>query len=344
MVRFTTLFFAVGLVSLAGMIWFVGVDDIGDGLRRVGWGFVISCSAHLGSILLDAVTYKACAGEAGARVPYRVFARACLAAHAINTSTPTGAVGEYPRYRLIRDHVPPDTALAAVILLNMIMYVTNFGFLALAPLASLLLIDIAPSFRTVLLVCSGVALAATLAVLALVRFGLGQVPVKILRLVRVRRDRVERFQARWKSMEGHRRRALDTRARRYTAWTSGVLSRIASAIEVSVILYLLGADRVVAVALLAQSTSQIVTWVLPFVPYAAGTAEGGSYLVLRAIGVDPQLGVTMELVRKARRVVFVVLGISLLGWQTFRDLVTGRAERRQRRTAAARGAPTREGT
>jgi hypothetical protein len=53
------------------------------------------------------------------------------------------------------------------------------------------------------------------------------------------------------------------------------------------------------------------------VPLQAGSAEGGAYIVFQAVGLSPATGVLVEIGRKLRRVVFITLGVSLLGWDTF---------------------------
>jgi hypothetical protein len=92
-------------------------------------------------------------------------------------------------------------------------------------------------------------------------------------------------------------------------------------IEAGLILYFLGGDNIVAGAFLSLASYQLSGWLLSFVPMAAGSAEGSAFILFSAIGLSPQLGVMVEIGRKIRKVVFICLGISVLGWDTFRRMM-----------------------
>lgn len=101
-------------------------------------------------------------------------------------------------------------------------------------------------------------------------------------------------------------------------------SRLTGAAEVAVILGFLGHHPGVLVALLCQATGQVVGWTTSFVPLQVGTAEGGAHLLFKGLGLPPVLGVTLELARKARRLVFAAAGIALLGADAAGDLLRWR--------------------
>ena len=94
--------------------------------------------------------------------------------------------------------------------------------------------------------------------------------------------------------------------------------RMWNVLETALILYFLGGERIIAAAVLSLGSSQMVGWLFSFVPMGAGTAEGGAYVVFRAAGLSPDLGVLVEIGRKLRRIVFITLGVLVLGWDAFR--------------------------
>jgi hypothetical protein len=102
-----------------------------------------------------------------------------------------------------------------------------------------------------------------------------------------------------------------------------ILSRCANLTETALILHFLGADNVLFAAFLSLASSQLVGWVFSFVPMSAGSAEGGAYIVFSAVGLSPELGVLVEIGRKLRKVVFISLGVTVLGWDTFRQFMSG---------------------
>ena len=64
---------------------------------------------------------------------------------------------------------------------------------------------------------------------------------------------------------------------------------------------------------LSLAGSQAISWALFFVPFQAGSAEGGAYAIFEAAGLSSAAAVVSELARKLRRLVFIALGVALLG-------------------------------
>ncbi len=317
--RWNTILLIVGIAALAGLVWHVGIDQVVAGVERLGWGFLLSSGAHGMALVIDAVIYKNCAGDEGVGVRYWVFLRAGLAAHAINTATPTGTLGEVSRYTMVRDHLSSTSATSAVVLLFLASSVGNFLFLAVALAGSAIMLDLPSALTYALLGGAGVFLVLTAVVLLLMRRGVGEWPFRLLRKVRVSDARVDNMRGYWHNVERTWKASLSDRRRLVTVLGCALLSRVATTMESIIILYYLGVSDVVGVALLAAASSVLVMWATGIIPYQAGSAEGSAYLLFQAIGVAPAVGVLMELVRKARRVVFVTIGIAVMGWHSFRD-------------------------
>ncbi len=131
-------------------------------------------------------------------------------------------------------------------------------------------------------------------------------------------------------MEKSWKEATEVRGAMPRIWIASVLSRLANVGETALLLYFLGGDRVIAAAFLNLAGSVFTGWMFGFVPMQAGTAEGSAYIVFRAVGLSPELGVLVEICRKLRRVVFIFVGVSVLGWETFRSFMSGEEEQKRR--------------
>lgn len=314
-------FLICGILALGWLVYALGVDRLVDGLTRVGWGFLLSTAAFSCGILLDGVTMQACAGSAGRALPYRHFGVASFAGHAINQATPLGSVGEVTKVTMLSERMPPTQAASTVIVLNIIMFIVNCGLIAVGPVVAVAVLQ--PDRQvTVLMTLAGVVffLAGLAAVVLLMR-GPGQIPFRIALRLRVSPDRVDRWRIRWSEVEYSWMEASGDRRQMAVAWISGVFSRIAAAAEAVIILHFLGADQIFAVGLLSLAGYQLVSWLTAFVPMQAGTTEGGAYILFRAVGLSPVLGVVLELIRRIRRLVFICIGVVVLGWPTFRGLM-----------------------
>lgn len=316
------LFLAVGLGALAWMVYRVGPWTLIDGILAIGWGFALTCSAHMSGLLLDSVTLRACAGREGAP-PYLHFVRTSVAGHAINEATPFGKVGEITKYSILREKLPADRAAGALVAQNICMFVVNCGLIALGAPIAFFVFDTRGPAAVMFWVASGVFLVAGAVGLLILHRGLGGWPFVLLRhagLGRFRpsKARVQKWRAGWRKVEAAWQATSQEPKARDAAWLSAIASRMCNVLETALILYFLGGERIIAAAVLSLGSSQMVGWMFSFVPLGAGSAEGGAYVVFRAAGLPPELGVLVEIGRKLRRVVFISLGVVVLGWDTFR--------------------------
>jgi uncharacterized membrane protein YbhN (UPF0104 family) len=262
--------------------------------------------------------------SAAPSISYWQVLRASLAGHAINEATPLGKLGEVTKYTLVAEHISSQRSAAALIVQNIIMFMVNCTLMVIAPLASIAFLDIDRVFTVFLLATAGVFGVLGLATVLLLTRGPGELPFRVARRVGLGKARVERWQHTWKKVESHWQEAIHDRHGMYIMLASGVASRLASIAEIVIILLLLRRDQVLAVATLTLASSQMVAWLTSFVPMQAGTSEGGAYLLYTQLGLSPGLGVAVELVRRIRRLTFIGIGVSLLGWQTFREFTTRR--------------------
>ena len=312
----------IGAIALAWMTCHVGLDRIGDGLTRIGLGFAVACTAHLVHILMDAITMQSCAAAAGRKVSYWTFARTSLAGHAINEATPMGKLGEITKFTLLSAHFPPERAAATLIVQNFVMFVVGCVVIALAPHLAILFVDEVDPYALKILWAISITFALMGAGGLYVMWrGIGEWPFRLFRRLGVAGVRVDRWREGWRKVEiAWSEATADPRYMR-AAWLSSCSGRIASIGEALTILTLLGSEHVFAAALLSIANYQFIFWTTGFVPLQAGTAEGGAYFLFRAVGLSPESGVLLELVRKARRLVFIAIGITLLGWQTFKLMI-----------------------
>ncbi|MBI4507998.1 MAG: flippase-like domain-containing protein [Deltaproteobacteria bacterium] len=322
--RWNLLFLAIGMAALCGMVAHIGATMLTQGLLRVGWGFLALCALHFSAIALDACNLRFCAGESGARVPALQFIRANLAGHAINSATPFGQLGELTKYSLLSEHVPEEDAAATMVLSNLVRLVATCLLLGIGQPLVTLVLGLESSVSTLIHASSALFLVIAMGTVVVVRGGVGRLPFELAKRLGIPSDQVERARAFWSRVESLARRGARNRRQMVYAGAMVACSAACDLAEVTVILWLLGVEHGPSVALLAMGNAQIVSWLTGFVPLGAGTAEAGAYVFFRALGLPPNIGVLLELVKKVRRVVFVGLGVVVLGNQAFRQHLGGR--------------------
>jgi putative ABC transport system permease protein len=95
-----------------------------------------------------------------------------------------------------------------------------------------------------------------------------------------------------------------------------LLAHVSSVVEVYVTLRLLGFTPHLAQAYIIESLTKVINFVFAFVPGTIGVYEGGTEVVLQALGFVAATGVALALVRKAGTIVWTSVGLLILTWRT----------------------------
>jgi hypothetical protein len=313
----------LGAIALVWMFRAIGVDVLLDGMEEIGIGFAVAVLVHFVGQASGALALQACCGPEGQRHSYWMFLRANLAGHAINEATPM-RIGEITKFTLLAESMPRSQAAAALIVHNILFIVANCILLATAPLAAIWVLGVDGHLATILMIGGGAFLLVGVVFVLFMLRGPGELPFRLLGRV-MRQEKVDRLRIRWQSTE---RLWMDfTRNRRLmlTAAWSSFIARATAVVEGIVILSFLYVDNAIALGFVSFASFQLVVW-FSFVPFQAGAAEGAAFVVFSALKVPAAFGVLVELARKVRKLVFIGLGVSLLGWHTFRSLAATRDE------------------
>lgn len=316
--RWNVAFFVVGLAALLLLTMHVGPAQLFGSVRAVGYAFAFSSSLHLCGLLLDGVGLRWCAGTDGPRVSWGRYVWCTIAGHAINESSPLAQMGELTKYTLLSGLLPRERVASALLLQNLMFLLCNSLLIGLCPVAVAYALGVTGPAAVVLQTTSGVFVVISLGLLAMLWVGPRVVTHTVLPRLPLPARFKERFTTFWMAARDSLKDGLAHRARLTGALLCTVGERSLAVLELTVILHFLGVDRALTVAFLALSNVQLVTWLTSWVPLQAGTTEGASYLLFEAVGLVPQAGVSMELVRKARKVCFILFGLTLLGLHAFR--------------------------
>ncbi len=87
------------------------------------------------------------------------------------------------------------------------------------------------------------------------------------------------------------------------------------AVEIYLILYLLGIPVTWSAALAIEALSIIITAVFFFVPGGLGIQEGGKVFIFQLLGMDPAAGMALGLVRRLRELTWVALGLVIFAYR-----------------------------
>jgi hypothetical protein len=323
--RWNLLFLGGGVALLALLVGSIGPHELLDRLGRMGWGFAGMCAVHVGVLLCDALVLALCTKWPMSRAWVLSCFRASVAGHAINSATPMGQIGDLTKFTLLAETAPKNAVAAALILQNLLSMLVGCVAIVLLPPLALSALSPSPALTQVTTLASILFSVVFVAALAVVRAGPGELPFRLALRLGLSASRVDRARAAWQRVEALCRQAARERLRMSLAILATVCSVTLSALEIAVILHATGVPASLALTAVTLAMTQVVMWLTSMIPLQAGSAEGGAYLLFRELGLSPHAGVILELCKKARRIVFLCLGVTVLGVATFREHARGPA-------------------
>jgi uncharacterized protein (TIRG00374 family) len=298
-------------VLLAFLIGETGPGVIGASFVRLSWWLLLVLIFPFGLIhLFESLGWRYAFRRDG--VPFHALFEARLVGEAVNVVTLTASVGgEAVKAWWLRPYVGYNEGFSSVIIAKTTITIAQGLFLLLGLLVADRAFFTEPQLLSVmqrLLVLE--VLAVGLFVLVQVRgiFGLGARILARLGLAGAARQ-VGAFHPLDHSLQsfygGHRGRFLLSTACHLVGWAL-------SASETWGIALLLGQPLTMTSAIVIEAFATGIRLATSFVPGGLGVTEGGHAAIFAALGLGAPLGLSISLVRRAREVVWIAVGLVLL--------------------------------
>lgn len=294
-----------------------GLDEIRDGVRRLGWGGFAAILALSGlRLVVRSRAWMRCV-EGEPRLRFGAALDATLMGEALGNLTPLGnVISEPSKAAFVRGRVPFRAALSAIVVENIFYSASVALMIGLGASAFLLAFSMPEYLRAVsygtlagvAIVVSGayVVLRANVRPLSATGAWLdarGLAPM----WVSSRIPRVRRFEDGITTFTARNGRSLAPLALYEAAF------HLAGVAEVYVTLALIVPGGVTLLtALVVESTGRVINVLFKFVPLRLGVDEAGNALLALPLGLLPASLVTLALVRKARILTWTAAGVALL--------------------------------
>ena len=311
------IFAALGLALFVYFVRRAGVAQVWEAISRLGAGFLIILALSGLRFGVRSLAWTMCF-EPPHRLRFPDAFRAYLIGDAAGNIVPLGLVISEPaKVALVRERVPLAAGFSAIAVENM-FYSLSVALFLFAGAASLLLSFTLPKalrWSSVGVLCGvGVFLAAAYLVVRLrlkvvsglverlTARGAGRRPSLAARLGRLRavEERVYGFYER-------------NRARFVPIFLLEACFHLAGVAEAYVTLYFItGAPPSPLNAFLLESVNRIINVVFKFVPMRVGVDEAGTGWLSRALNIGDTAGVALAIVRKARMLVWIGVGVAFL--------------------------------
>jgi putative membrane protein len=305
---FSVLAAILGLVLIAALIAHFGTDAVIGALGAIGWaGFAAICLIHIALIAIMGIAWGALLPGTRAWVP--IWGR--LVRDAGSELLPLSQVGGYVLgARAITLAGVPGTAATASTTVDVTLEL--FGQLAYTALALCWLLHLRPGAAVAIPIAIGLAVGGVLAsaFVAVQRRGLNLFDRFARLMGRGWADKTAQGAA---ALHAALREIYRRRARVWGSFWLHLFCWIASTLEAWLALQLAGAPLDFPTVLVLESLLYAARSVAFAVPNALGVQEG-AYIVLGAgLGLTPEMGLALSLLKRARD---LVIGLpALAGWQ-----------------------------
>ena len=325
-------FAALGLALFVYFVRKAGVAMIWENIRAIGAGFVLILALSGARFAVRAAAWMRCF-EAPHRLRFRHAFSAYLIGDTVGNLVPLGIVVSEPaKAALVRDRVPLVAGLSAIAVENLFYILSVALFIFSGAAALLLSFPLPPTLWWASVgVLTGVVIVlcgAFFVLRAQTRFLSGL--LERLSARGIGRRAIERRRERVRSIED---RIYGFYARNRSRFGAILLLEAAfhlmGVAEVFITLHFISdTPPTILTAFVLESVNRVITMVFKFVPLRVGVDEAGTGLVTRVLRFGETAGVTLAIVRKARMLFWMAIGIMLLVGRglSLRD-VAGESER-----------------
>lgn len=312
--KLSLIFLFLGLALLGYLIYDVGPAKLWAHLSAIGPGFLWVLLVGLTSMFFLACAWKDLLYRERSTATVLDLFLAGLVGFAVNELTPGSVAGEPVKGAMLRGKIPGPDIVSSLILHNYLYIITNFLQIALGACVGLLWLDLSPVLMWGTIVVTGVV-AGILGLLAMaIRWGMAERFMRALRYLRLPIRNIEGI------IEGARQADAQARSfhreHRVAFWRAFAwifLARAMAVVEIWVILGLIDHPTDFATLMLLQASSLLVYVIFFFVPSQMGANELGSTVIFDLLRFSPATGLLMELVRRARKLSVVALGLVIFG-------------------------------
>jgi putative membrane protein len=304
---------SLGFVLLAALVFQTGPRELADHLRVLGWSAPLIFLPYALSSVLDTAGWRVTFVQFRPRLWLLYLAR--LIGEAMNSITPTAYLGGEPvkAFVLQRFGIPLTEGATSVILAKTALTIAQIAFVIVGVALFMIRRDVGLAPVPTVLALTGAGAGATAVLIVLQRRGLVAFVARVARRLFPRARLAARLEARAPEIDERLRSFYGARPRaaaasvafHFAGWVTG-------AAEVFVIMALIGHPLSVADAIIIEALAQPTRLAGVVIPGTLGVQEAGGMLIFSLLGLPPDLGLVMMLLKRVREIFFNLLGLALL--------------------------------
>lgn len=305
-------FWIVGLALLAWLVHNVGIEEAWEQVQLLGWGYLPILLIALAWHISNTWAWAACFDPEKPRPSIWALFRTKMSGEAVGNVTPASHVGgEVAKAYMLRDKISVTQGVPSLVVNKTIEMISGLVYALMGAGVAVWQFNLP---REVELAFAAALILGSLAIVAAFlsqrqnTFGwlvnlLGRLRLNFLESRREKFVEMDRTIA-----------AFYRKNRKGFGWCLGlhILSWILGTLEIHAILTLLGQPQPLVSSFLLMSLSLIINTAFFFIPSGVGVFESGHVFLFQLLGLGPELGLGVALIRRLRKVFWVGFGFILM--------------------------------
>ena len=303
-----TVLFVVSLLFLVALVYWVGAGPILETMRRLTWWqFVLVCLPYVVIMAVDTLGWRF--AFARDHAPFWRLYGARVVGEALNVVTAIGSVGgEAAKVWLLRRDVSYAESLPSIVIAKTTITIAQALFLLIGIVLAWSALDVDSQILSAMLWLLVIEVAAVAGFFLAQLSGLVARGGRLLQTFGVVSDVSSATQ-----LDEALRSYYRHEWRRFTLSVAFHLGGwLLGAVEAFVMLWALDIDADVVVATVIEALGSGVRFATFLVPASLGAFEGANAAAFGVLGFGAGAGLAFSLVRRARQVVWVVVGMGVL--------------------------------
>lgn len=303
-----TVLLVLGALLLAALVYRVGAKAILETMARLSWWqFLLVCIPSTASMACDTLGWRF--AFARDRAPFWRLYGARVVGEALNLVTAVGSVGgEAAKAWLVRRDVSYEESIPSIVIAKTTITIAQALFLLIGIVFAWTSLNADSQILRGMLWLLVIEVAAVAGFFGAQLLGLVARGGRLLKTFGVVDDASRATQLD-EALRGYYRREWSRFALSVAFHLAGWLL---AALEAFVMLWALGIDASAVTATVIEALGSGVRFATFLVPGSLGAYEGANAAAFGALGFGAGAGLTFSLLRRARQVVWVVVGIGVL--------------------------------
>jgi len=308
------------ILSLIGFIFFfylvyrIGIDILIFNISIFGFWFILSFFLGAIWLLFQAIAWNIIQNHLFRRASILFFFRIKIIGDALNTVLPSANLGgEVARAYLIKNKIPLNEGIPGVLVDKTFEFIGGMFFMIIGLLGAFFFARVPESMILPGSIFLGIVFLQIVLLIISQLKGIYTILLKITRFIPSIQQFLKNRETQFRSLDSNLKMLYkQALGKMLLVLAFHYLARILGAVEVLLILKVLGIQTNFIEVLFISSMITIINTVFFLMPGQWGITEGAFVVVLKSLGYPAGIGLSIGIIRRIRKLFFVGLGLFLL--------------------------------